>query len=51
MKTELLQGRVFATHAAARAALYTYIEIFYNRARLHGALGFQSPVDHEINPG
>lgn len=47
LKTELLQGRVFATHAEARAALFSYIEIFYNRTRLHGALGYQSPVEYE----
>jgi transposase InsO family protein len=51
LKTELIQGRTFRTHAEARSALFDYIEIFYNRARLHGALGFQSPVEYEHNPG
>ena len=51
LKTELLQGGVFATHAEARSALFSYIEIFYNRARLHGALGYQAPVEYEHNPG
>ena len=51
LKTELLQGRSFATHAEARSALFTYIEIFYNRARLHGALDYKTPVEYETNPG
>lgn len=51
LKTELLQGRSFTTHAEARRALFDYIEVFYNRARLHGALGFTSPVEHENNLG
>ena len=50
-KTELLQGRVFLTHAEARSALFSYFEIFYNRKRLHGALGYLSPVEYENNPG
>ena len=32
---------------AAKTALFDYIEVFYNRRRLHSALGFQSPVDDE----
>ena len=50
-KTELLQGRFFTTHAEARSALFYYFEVFYNRKRLHGALGFQSPVEYENHPG
>ena len=48
-KGELIGDHVFATHAEASSALFDYIEVFYNRARLHNALGFQSPVDHENN--
>ncbi|HEY2328261.1 MAG TPA: IS3 family transposase [Verrucomicrobiae bacterium] len=32
-----------------RAAIFEWIEVFYNRERLHSALGFQSPVDFETN--
>ena len=49
MKTELIDGLVFATRAEAKRALLSYIEIFNNRARLHGALGFYSPVGFEHN--
>ena len=47
MKTELIGDYVFATRAEAKSAIFAYIEIFYNRTRLHGALGFYSPVDFE----
>ena len=49
LKTELIDGRVFATHAEAKSAIFSYIEVFYNRQRLHGALGFYSPEDFEHN--
>lgn len=47
LKSELIGDHVFATRAEAKSAIFGYIEIFYNRRRLHGALGFQSPVDFE----
>jgi putative transposase len=47
LKTELLAGRTFATRKEAGLAIFEYIEVFYNRKRLHSALGYQSPVDFE----
>jgi len=47
MKRELIHRHHFATRAAARAAIFEWIEVFYNRERLHSALGFNSPVDFE----
>jgi putative transposase len=47
LKAELLAGRTFATREQARLAIFEYVEVFYNRTRLHSALGFQSPVDFE----
>jgi putative transposase len=49
LKKELIHGRTFADLFAARSALFEYIEIFYNRERLHSALNYQSPVDFERN--
>jgi putative transposase len=43
LKLEAVQGQVYDSHAAARAALFDYIEVFYNRQRLHSSLGFLSP--------
>jgi transposase InsO family protein len=47
LKTELLAGRTFATRKEAGLAIFEYVEVFYNRKRLHSALGYQSPVDFE----
>jgi transposase InsO family protein len=48
LKTELLAGRAFATRKQASLAIFEYVEVFYNRKRLHSALGYQSPVDFEL---
>jgi transposase InsO family protein len=47
LKLELVYRRSFATRAQARAAIFDYIEVFYNRQRAHSALGHFSPVDFE----
>jgi len=47
LKSECLKGRSFATRAQARLAIFTYVHTFYNRRRLHSALGYQSPLDFE----
>ena len=49
LKTELIDGQLYATRAEAKSAIFSYIEVFYNRVRLHGALDFRSPVDFEHN--
>lgn len=47
LKGELIHRRDFQDLAQVRLAVFEYIEIFYNRRRLHSALGFKSPVDFE----
>ena len=47
LKTELIHRRDFQDLQQAKSALFEYIEIFYNRKRLHSALGYKSPVDFE----
>ena len=47
MKTELDVGQPFGTHQVARNAVFAFIKGFYNRTRLHSAIGYQSPVDME----
>jgi transposase InsO family protein len=37
----------FATRALARTAIFEYIEVWYNRQRLHSTLGYLSPVEFE----
>jgi transposase InsO family protein len=47
LKRELVDGRDYATHAEARASIFEYIEVFYNRTRRHSALGYVSPEQFE----
>ena len=43
VKIELVQDARSATRAAARTALFEYLEVFYNGQRRHSALGYLSP--------
>ena len=47
LKKELVHDAKFATRAEAHAAIFEYIEVFYNRQRRHSTLGYQSPVEFE----
>ena len=47
LKTELIDRQPWPTRRAARHAIFDWIEGFYNRRRLHSALGYQSPIDFE----
>lgn len=47
LKAERVDGGNFLTREQARRAIFEYVEVFYNRVRLHSALGHQSPVDFE----
>jgi putative transposase len=47
LKLELVYRTSFATRQEARAAIFEYIEVFYNRLRRHSTLGYLSPVDYE----
>ena len=47
LKLELVYRVVFETRAQARAQIFDYIEVFYNRQRAHSALDYNSPVDFE----
>lgn len=51
VKNELVHHCTFATRQSASRALSEYIELFYNRRRLHQALGYVSPVDFESRHG
>ena len=47
LKTECVTG-VFLTRAQARMVIFEYMEVWYNRQRLHSTLGYLSPVDFEL---
>ena len=48
LKTELTHHCQFKTREEAKQAIFEYIEVFYNRERLHSANDYLSPVDYEI---
>lgn len=47
LKSDVVRGHRYETHAEARAALFSYIETFYNRTRRHSSLGYLTPAEHE----
>lgn len=44
LKTELIHHRNYVTRQQAKTDIFEYIEVFYNRQRLHSALGYLSPM-------
>jgi len=47
LKCECVHQQCYATHEQAKASLFEYIEVFYNRKRLHSSLGYTSPESFE----
>jgi transposase InsO family protein len=47
LKKELTRGEIFATREEARASLFEYIEVFFNRVRRHSSLGYLAPAEYE----
>ena len=47
LKLELIYRRQFENATEVRRAIFDYIEVFYNRQRLHSALGYHTPADFE----
>lgn len=47
LKTELIYDEVFETRDGAIRKIFEWMEVFYNRQRLHSTLGYNTPVDYE----
>jgi transposase InsO family protein len=47
LKSECVHHTIYRTRDEARADLFSYIEGFYNRCRLHSALDYLSPEEYE----
>jgi transposase InsO family protein len=47
LKEECVGNTIFASHEEARAALFSYLEVYYNRIRRHSTLGYVSPLLYE----
>jgi len=48
LKTELTNHKQYQTRDEAQADIFDYIEVFYNRKRLHSTNDYWSPVDYEV---
>jgi len=49
LKTELVHRTRFTTRREARAALFAYIETFYNRQRRYSSIGYRTPAEARID--
>jgi transposase InsO family protein len=47
-KAELIEGGTLADLEEARMEIFSYIEGYYNRIRLHSSLGYKSPMEFEV---
>lgn len=47
-KAELVEGGVFESIEQARSEVFSYIEGYYNRVRLHSSLGYKTPLEYEL---
>lgn len=48
LKNELIHHFSFRTRDEARSAIFDYIELFYNRKRIHQSLGYRTPAQVEL---
>lgn len=49
LKTELVNFQYYFTREEAKRNIFEFLEVFYNRTRLHSYLDFLSPVEFEYN--
>ena len=47
LKTKLVHHRTYATRDETKRHLFSYVEGFYNRQRLHSALDYHTPDQAE----
>ena len=47
LKTELTHHRRYLTRVDAKQDIFEYIEVFYNRQRLHSTIDYQTPLGYE----
>ena len=45
VKQELVHEASWGSTVDARASIHEYIEVFYNRQRLHSSLGYRTPAE------
>lgn len=47
LKSDLIYGSKFETVKEAKSAIFEYIEIWYNRKRMHSSIGYRTPEEME----
>lgn len=47
LKQELTKERNYKTREGAEQDIFKYIELYYNRVRMHSYLGYMSPEEYE----
>lgn len=47
LKRELVKERRYETREEAKQDIFKYIELYYNRVRMHSYLGYMSPDEYE----
>lgn len=47
LKRELVAGKAYRTRDEARQDIFKYIELYYNRQRMHSAIDYNAPCDLE----
>jgi putative transposase len=47
LKNELIHHRDYHTRDQARAEIFDYVELFYNRKRIHQSLDYETPLMYE----
>jgi len=47
LKKELITQQSYQTRDQAKSSIFEYIEVFYNKVRLHSYLNYKSPCDFE----
>ena len=47
LKNEIVHHRDYHTRDQARSEIFEYIELFYNRRRLHQSLAYQTPISYD----
>jgi putative transposase len=49
LKNEIIHHRDYHTRDQARSEIFEYIELFYNRRRIHQSLAYQTPINYELS--
>jgi len=47
LKEECVGSMIYSSYEEARLALFSYLEVYYNRIRRHSTLGYVSPLIYE----